>query len=112
MSNTSPQEKQLKFLGSMNERSGDGMSKGKSKSSGHPGNNDDTTSKAIQPELDLTWTPEDRSSILSAVTNGAFSECCPFSLSSQRWPQKAQSMTVLAYVSDRTTDSPVRFVSS
>lgn len=54
----SPQGKQPKSLGSMNGRSDVGTSKGKSKRSGRKGGSDDTTSKAIQLELNLDWTPE------------------------------------------------------
>ncbi len=58
MLNTSPQGKRPKSLGSTNGRSDAGTNKGKSKRFGLKGSNDDTTSKAIQLELNLDWTPE------------------------------------------------------
>lgn len=56
--NTSPQGKRPKSLGSTNERSDVGTNKGKSKRSGRRGSKDDTTSKAIQLELNHRLTPE------------------------------------------------------
>ncbi len=67
MSNTSPQGKRQKSLGSMNGHSDAGTNKGKSKPSGRKESNDDTTSKAIQLELDLVWTPESVSSMPESV---------------------------------------------
>ena len=62
MSNTSPQGKRPRSLGLMNGHFDAGMNKGKSKPSGRKESNDDTTSKAIQLELNLAWTPESKSS--------------------------------------------------
>lgn len=67
MSNTSPQGKQPKSLGSMSGHSGAGMNKGKSKQSGPKASSADTTSKAIQLELNLAWTPESTSSTPESV---------------------------------------------
>lgn len=59
--NTSPQGKRPKSLGSMNGRCDVGTNRGKSKPSGRRASNDDTTSKVIQLDLDLGWTPESTS---------------------------------------------------
>ena len=67
MLNTSPQGKRPKSLGSTNGRSDAGTSKGKSKPSGRKEGNDDITSKAIQLELNLAWTPESTSSTPESV---------------------------------------------
>lgn len=58
MSNTSPQGKPPKSLGLTNGRSDVGTNKEKSKPSGRKGSNDDTTSLAIQLELNHRLTPE------------------------------------------------------
>ena len=67
MLNTSPQGKRPKSLGSTNEHSDAGTNKGKSKRFGQRASNDDTTSKAIQLEPNLAWTPESTSSTLESA---------------------------------------------